>query len=100
VAIVEVRLSGAGFELGVSEAGAHQLGRSSESAVRVDHPTVSRRHARLILSEDRSTAYVQDLGGANGTWLNGAAVERLAPLREGDTIRVGEVELRVTFRRA
>lgn len=97
--IAEVHLSGGGFELAVGEAGAHQLGRSSESALRVDHPTVSRRHARLILSEDRSTAYVQDLGGANGTWLNGAPLERLAPLHEGDRIRVGEVELRVTFRR-
>jgi pSer/pThr/pTyr-binding forkhead associated (FHA) protein len=99
-AIAQVRLAGGAFDLSIGDVGAHQLGRASESALRVDHPTVSRRHARVILSEDRSTAYVQDLGGANGTWLNGAPVERLAPLREGDLIRVGEVELRVSLRRA
>ncbi len=97
--IAELYLRGGAFALSVTEPGAHQLGRASESALRVDHPTVSRRHARLILSEDRSTAYVQDLGGANGTWLNGTAIAQLAPLREGDCIRVGEVDLTVSFRR-
>jgi pSer/pThr/pTyr-binding forkhead associated (FHA) protein len=98
--IREVRLRGAGLDLVLGEPGAHQIGRSPESSLRIDHPTVSRRHARVILAEDRSIAYLQDLGGANGTLLNGAAIEKLAPLGEGDRIRIGEVELVVGLRRS
>jgi hypothetical protein len=99
-AIQRIRLSGSGFELFVSETGAHQLGRAKdEGTLRVDHPTVSRRHARVILADDRGIAYVQDLGGANGTLLNGRPLEKLAPLTEGDRIQIGEVELTVTFER-
>ncbi len=87
-------------ELRVAEPGAHILGRGTDAALRVQHPTVSRRHARLILSDDRSTAYLQDAGGANGTSLNGTQVTQLAPLANGDRIRVGEVELTVALVRA
>jgi len=82
-------------ELRVVEPGAHILGRGTDAALRLQHPTVSRRHARVILSDDRSTAYLQDAGGANGTSLNGTQLTQLAPLAEGDRIRVGEVELTV-----
>lgn len=98
-AIRELHLRGAGFDLCVTAPGAHQLGRALDSPLRVDHPTVSRRHARVILADDRSIAYLQHLGGANGTRLNGAAVDKLAPVRDGDRISVGEVELVVVFRR-
>lgn len=87
-------------ELRVAETGAHILGRGTDAALRLQHPTVSRRHARLILSDDRSMAYLQDAGGANGTSLNGAQVTQLAPLANGDRIRVGEVELTVALVRA
>ena len=60
---------------------------------------VSRRHARIILSEDRKVAYVQDGGGANGTRLNGQEIVKLAPLTEGDTIEIGEVALKVSLKR-
>ena len=86
-------------ELRVTEPGAHVLGRGTDASLRLQHPTVSRRHARVILSDDRSTAYVQDAGGANGTLLNGQQISQLAPLAEGDRIRVGEVELAVSLLR-
>ena len=97
--IVQVHLSGPDVQLAVIEPGAHDLGRSSEMELRVNHPTVSRRHARIILSDDRGMAYVQDQGGSNGTRLNGKEVARLAPLSDGDTIGIGNVELRVTLKR-
>jgi pSer/pThr/pTyr-binding forkhead associated (FHA) protein len=97
--ILEVRLSSPGRDLVVREPGAHDLGRGSEVTLRVSHPTVSRRHARIILSEDRKIAYVQDGGGANGTRLNGQEVVKLAPLTEGDTIEIGEVTLKVSLKR-
>jgi pSer/pThr/pTyr-binding forkhead associated (FHA) protein len=97
--ILEVRLSVAGRDLIVREPGAHDLGRAAEVPLRVSHPTVSRRHARIILSEDRRIAYVQDGGGANGTRLNGQEVVKLAALSEGDTIEIGEVTLEVSLKR-
>ena len=85
--------------LRVTEPGAHVLGRGTDASLRLQHPTVSRRHARVILADDRSTAYVQDAGGANGTFHNGLQISQLAALSEGDRIRVGEVELRVSLER-
>jgi hypothetical protein len=97
--ILEVRLQGPGFDLTAKEPGAHELGRSTEAPLRVNHPTVSRKHARIILSDDRGIVYVQDAGGANGTRLNGKAIEKLAPLSDGDRVGVGEVELTVSLKR-
>ena len=88
------------IDLAVSEPGAHELGRSADAPLRVNHPTVSRKHARIILADDRGIAYLQDAGGANGTRLNGNAVEKLAPLSDGDRVGIGEVELKVTLKRA
>jgi pSer/pThr/pTyr-binding forkhead associated (FHA) protein len=98
--ILEVRLTGEGFDVAVAETGAHELGRSSDASLRVNHPTVSRKHARIIIGDDRTIAYIQDAGGANGTRLNGATIERLAPLSDGDRVGIGEVELKVAFKRA
>jgi pSer/pThr/pTyr-binding forkhead associated (FHA) protein len=97
--IVAVRLRGAGFSLVVTEPGEYDLGRSREAALRVDHPTVSRKHARIILSDDRATAFLQDQGGANGTRHNGREVSKLAKLADQDTIGIGEVDLNVSLER-
>ena len=97
--ILEVRLAAEGYDVVASEPGAHELGRSNEAPLRVNHPTVSRKHARIILADDRGIAYIQDAGGANGTRLNGKAVEKLAPLSDGDRVGIGEVELKVTLKR-
>ena len=72
------------------------IGRGSDADIplRVDNPTVSRRHALIVLTPERQ-AFVGDAGGANGTLLNGAAVTARSPLADGDVIRVGEVALRV-----
>jgi pSer/pThr/pTyr-binding forkhead associated (FHA) protein len=37
---------------------------------------------------------VHDLGSTNGTFVNGVRVDRPRKLAQGDTIRVGETELR------
>lgn len=97
--IVEVRLSGGGYDVVANATGAHSLGRAKDANLRLDNPTVSRKHARIIVSDDRSTAYLQDMGGANGTLLNGVELRELKPLKEGDRIRVGEIELTVSLKK-
>jgi pSer/pThr/pTyr-binding forkhead associated (FHA) protein len=81
------------------KAGEYELGRAVGLPLRVDHPTVSRHHARIILSEDRTTAYLQDQGGVNKTRLNGRPLQKLAPLADGDHVRLGDVELVVSITR-
>jgi pSer/pThr/pTyr-binding forkhead associated (FHA) protein len=96
-AIREIRLTSPTLSLVVSASGEHVLGRSPEAALRVDHPTVSRRHAAVILTDDRKSAYLRHEGGMNGTRLNGKLVDKLTLLADGDVVRVGEVELRAAL---
>ena len=97
--IVEVRLKGPGVDVAATDTGAHELGRDKAAALRVAHPTVSRQHARIIISDDRGVAYLQDRGGANGTRLNGVTIKEIQLLSEGDAISIGDVELKVSIRR-
>jgi DNA-binding winged helix-turn-helix (wHTH) protein len=74
--------------------GEHLLGRAPEVAVWVDSAGVSRRHARIVV--DGATAFLEDLGSKNGTYLNDLRVSRPRRLRDGDEIRIGAV--RIVFR--
>jgi DNA-binding winged helix-turn-helix (wHTH) protein len=73
--------------------GENVLGREG-AAVVLDSPTVSRRHARVVV--DGSEATLEDLGSKNGTYLNNESVTSPQPLKDGDRIRVGSFLL--TFR--
>lgn len=66
------------------------VGRAQGNTVVLGDATVSRQHARIRLEEDHFMLY--DLGSANGTFLNGARLEQPAMVKDGDTIRFGEVE--------
>jgi len=90
--LAEIRLVGSDYDLVViTTPGAHVLGRAADAPLRVKHATVSRTHARVILSEDRQTASLEHAGGANGTRLNGRPIDKPEPLSDGDEIGVGEV---------
>jgi S-DNA-T family DNA segregation ATPase FtsK/SpoIIIE len=73
------------------------IGRSSRCGLRVDDPLASRRHARLLVSKRRIA--IEDLGSANGLYLNGRPVDGLARLRGGDVITLGATVWRVEPRR-
>jgi pSer/pThr/pTyr-binding forkhead associated (FHA) protein len=66
------------------------IGRSSGNDITIDSLLVSRRHARLDCSAGRCT--VEDLGSANGLFVNGRRVSH-AVLNPGDRLRLGDVEL-------
>ena len=67
------------------------LGRDPAAEVYVDHPSVSRRHARISIGRDG--AMLQDSGSRNGTFLNGRRVDGLAPIRHRDVIGLGPITL-------
>jgi len=67
------------------------IGRSSDCQVTIEDPLVSRRHARIRLTEEQ--ALVVDLGSRNGVRVNGTAIQGEKPLEDGDRIRIGTQEL-------
>ncbi len=69
------------------------IGRSPQNAICIPSDTVSRNHALIKQGEDGAFC-VFDLGSRNGTLLNDRLVSSPMPLRDGDTIRLGEVTLR------
>ena len=66
------------------------IGRSSDNDVVIDSLLVSRRHARLDCTGGRCA--VEDLGSANGLFVNGKRVSH-AVLNPGDRLRLGDVDL-------
>ena len=86
------KLLWAGREFALLE-GENVLGRERDATAWIDVHSVSRRHARIVVSGDRAT--LEDLGSKNGTFLEGKAVTRPAALSDGDRVRIGTVELTV-----
>lgn len=74
--------------------GENVLGRDDDAVAWLDSPTVSRRHARILVSDGMAT--LEDLGSRNGTYLRGERIHALASLVDGDEIRIGRVF--ITFR--
>ena len=67
------------------------LGRAPECELRVDHASVSRKHARIVI--DAREIRVSDLGSHNGTRVNGALLQGGRVLTTGDVVAIGEVIL-------
>lgn len=72
--------------------GENILGREPEATAWLDAATVSRRHARIVISGNAAT--LEDLGSKNGTYLRGARVTGPARLVDGDEIHVGSAVVR------
>jgi DNA-binding winged helix-turn-helix (wHTH) protein len=73
--------------------GEHVLGRGQEAGA-IDSETVSRRHARILVSAGSAT--IEDLTSKNGTFVGNEPVASARALKDGDEIRLGSV--RFTFR--
>jgi pSer/pThr/pTyr-binding forkhead associated (FHA) protein len=69
------------------------IGRSTAAEFVVDAPLVSRLHCQLTADSD--ALEVKDLESTNGTFVNGKRVNA-SPLRSGDTLTVGRIDLRVS----
>lgn len=67
-----------------------EIGRDAQCALSLVHHQVSRRHVGF--ERERDGWFVRDLGSANGTFVNGARVER-ARLSDGDRIKIGPFTL-------
>ena len=63
------------------------IGRIEPAGLVISDSEVSRRHARLLFREGKY--FLEDLGSANGTILNGQRISGECPLTDGDEILVG-----------
>jgi len=69
--------------------GENLLGRDRHSVAWFDSPTVSRRHARILVTEDQ--AILEDLGSRNGTWIRGRRITGPVPLSDLDEVKLGSL---------
>jgi predicted component of type VI protein secretion system len=68
------------------------LGRGDECTLQVRDRAVSRKHAKL--SQRAGRVFIEDLRGANGTYVNGQRVLLRVALEPGDVIELGQTLLR------
>ena len=68
--------------------GENIIGRSPDVEVPIYASIVSRRHVRLVVH--RGSAYLEDLGSKNGTFVGDQRIVEPRLLRDGDVIRVGD----------
>jgi len=90
-------LVGKKFEFRVNSPGTIiTVGRSVENQVVVPDPLVSRRHLRLIVTQNGIV--VEDLGSSNGTYLLTEGGERLVKVEnvgKSAVLRIGRTKLRI-----
>lgn len=85
--VINGALRGTTFALGHEEI---SIGRDSDNTIRLNHPSVSRRHCLIKRDGDRFA--VADLESYNGTFVNGAPVTQ-QQLTHADKIEAGDIIL-------
>jgi len=83
---------GSGPRLYELRLGSNRIGRSPQNEFPIPHPTISTFHCELVLSQEGVT--LNDMGSTNGTFVGGQRVGS-HKLTEGQSIRLGDVELRI-----
>ncbi len=92
-AVFAYRLYWRSREFALAE-GENVLGRDPGVNIFLDDSSVSRRHARIVISGEG--ALIEDLQSKNGTFVGGARIEAPSRIADGDKIRLGSIPL--TFR--
>lgn len=71
------------------------IGRAPENDLVINHPSVSRQHARIRVEADQ--VWVEDLGSSNGTFLNNQRLIKAQPAQvtSGLDLRFGEVHVSI-----
>ena len=85
-----------GQEIPMKE-GENIIGREPTAAVCADLPSVSRRHARIVVSSEGAT--LEDLGSKNGTRLRNVLITGIVDLADLDEIQIGSVRMTLRLMR-
>src|SRR5262245_13686087 len=83
---------GLSFALELPAQGSVSIGRAEDCDLRIDHRSVSRRHARLHAEKSFT---IEDEGSRNGTRVRGIRITpgTRVPLQSGDVIECGDATL-------
>src|SRR5437016_13351829 len=68
------------------------IGRATECQIQTQDAMVSRRHARIFWD---GGYFIEDLGSSNGVYVGGARIMQRTPIRPGDEVRCGSLQLRL-----
>ena len=71
--------------------GENILGRDPDVGIWIGDPSVSRQHARIVVSSGDSM--LEDLGSKNGSFHGGRRLDGPIPLRDGEGFRIGSADL-------
>jgi len=85
-ALWQIVIAGREFDL---HEGENLVGRERGASVRINSGSISRHHARIIVSPSGVT--LEDLQSKNGTTLHGRRIHSVSDLRDGDRIVFGTV---------
>jgi pSer/pThr/pTyr-binding forkhead associated (FHA) protein len=94
--LVEVVLTGdaGAFRLPV---GKHIVGRVESSAIPIRSTKISRQHSSIDVTA--KGAVLQDMGSANGTFLEGVRISGAVSLKEGQIVSFADIEFKVSLKR-
>jgi pSer/pThr/pTyr-binding forkhead associated (FHA) protein len=70
------------------------IGRAEQCDIRPLSEEVSRRHCQVTVGP--AEVWVEDLGSRNGTYVNDVRIAERTKVADGDLIKVGSLELRVS----
>jgi hypothetical protein len=87
--ILNQGMTGRTFDLNVNRT---TVGRIEENTFQIADASVSSRHAEILLQG--SELFIRDLNSTNGTFINGEKISE-AVLKSGQTLRFGQVELKI-----
>ena len=68
--------------------GSHSLGRSAQASIRIKNASISKVHAKIMITEDK--IIISDNKSSNGIIVNGIKIQNKV-LRSGDKFSLGEV---------
>src|SRR5882757_1204629 len=68
------------------------IGRLEDNSFQIAEPSVSSHHCEVLVKG--ADVVIKDLNSTNGTFINGEKISE-APLKPGQLLRLGNVELRL-----
>ncbi|MSU20689.1 MAG: FHA domain-containing protein [Pedosphaera sp.] len=83
-------LTGKSCELKVDKT---TIGRLEDNTFHIPEPSVSSHHCEVLVRG--ADIFVKDLSSTNGTFINGEQVSTESPLKPGQILRLGQVEMRL-----
>lgn len=88
--ILSEGMTGRSHELTVEKT---TVGRVEDNTLQIAEASVSSHHAEILLRG--SEVVIKDLNSTNGTFINGEQVTGEAPLKPGQILRLGKIEMRL-----